>query len=332
MKHLLQMIWIVAVTACGEGERIGLDTIDGQWHNAGGLYNSDTLRNPHYTFDMTEAGQLSIEITTDKSFAVYIKDSHNIVKGVIYYFSGTKLMTSLDKGSYTLVITAPLHEQGEYYFTMDGPFADFTEVSPNTFKVESAWSNSSNNWQSLRNPQFTFNIEQDNYLDVDVRTEGNRNIVLADHLNNIVAQTQLSHDLQTPIKAGNYTLSVGAPKGSNASFSMEVIGKFGNLAPVEFQTSNFSGTWPGNNTATTHTYSIEITEKSYFDAVVKSGVNVEKVLSNTSEVARAGLGNDLGVELDIGTYTLSISADAQNAAVAYELQLIGKLGTVTDNN
>ena len=303
-----------------ETNSITLETVlDGEWTSISGISPTSKNYTHHYTFTLSESTDVLIDLESNNPY-LYLLDSNNSVIDSAEKFvnTHTKIVKTLQAGTYTIDVTNNSYADNTGIYTLRFKTNTIitTEIDLNS-TTQGTWSLASG--ISPRSKQYTnyytFTLDEERDLLIDVDTDIFMIIYLLDENNTIVKRTYNSTDMFIHLDAGSYTIDVTTLNANNVgnyvlNFSENIITN----SPLELN-SSVEGEW--NNTsgisANSGTYSnyytFTLTERkdiiitlpepnSRFYILDENGKRMEKY-SNFQKI--------LVVSFDAGTYIIDVT-------------------------
>ena len=204
----------------------------GDWGALGsGGDNKGSLRNDHYTFDVTEDSYIDIALDTSAGSMIdprlYLVDS----KGFSLFSGTSTLKGEVSLGSYTLVVgTHFALTLGEYVLSTVGQFENLSQVTASNYEINASWEGTSGALHSsLGNPRYTIEAIQSGTVDIIVDATIRQNLYLLNESGIVIKETLDSSNnrahLVADLTVGEYTIVIATDySDQQGSFVMHVNG------------------------------------------------------------------------------------------------------------
>jgi len=323
--------------------------ITDSWASSGGQ-DRFSYRNLHYLFNVTESGNITIEIESAVSNYLYLINALGIV---VKEGRGNTLSAEVASGNSYRVVAATnsVSETSNYTLKLLGNIEDVGKVDSQSKSVEGSWTSSGGQLKdSYRNDHYTFNVTADNsYIDILVQSNVANHLYLINSNDVVVKKTGdvSSGDvrLRSEVSAGSYKLVVATYfLGEIDSYDLTVVGEFSNLTkksvpnPVEKQASWSPSGGQDRTSANNPSYSFDMTEDNIIDMTISSNVSNYLYLINSNDVVVEEASNVSSGDVRLltgilpsGRYTVVAATYFDNEESNFTLTVYGQIANFTEN-
>ena len=320
----------------------------------GGYYEVNSARNHEYRFDIEEN---NATITVEAQFKrgngrIYILNSARSIA----YSSNIETDILLEdlvfdfSGVYYLVVTSELEDINEYDLEVSGDANNFTRINNEEKRFnDQTWAQGGGvyNYNSFRNLQFKFTIDEDNtYLDFTAYSQGpNLRMYVLNSARNITHSsniTTVAHGIAWFFdQSGEYYLVIATDQNfSDEKVDLAITSNEGTLSNIQqIPPSTFSSNCNNNmqgggiyefESTQNDRYNLLVNEPTFIDVSSKASQNIRLYLrDNAGSIltsSNIGLSPELNsVSLNPGTYSLVITCDSNTD---YCIDLWSQAGTV----
>lgn len=305
------------------------------WVSSGGQ-NRLSFRNHHFLFDVTQAGNVEINIASNVSTYLYLINSLGIV---VEQSSQSTINTNLSQGHYKLIAATYYDlEKSSYDLTIQGSIANIRKINSQRIEQTGGWESSGGQSRnSYRNDHYFFDVPSDSYIDIVIQSNANTYMYLVNSLGIIVKETSKNR-LVSSVPADSYRLVIATYYvGESSNYIFTAVGQLENLREKASNVIETVGAWTSSGgqdrySINNPSYSFDVTEEGLIDVTISSSVNNYLYLVDSLDnVVESGSKDRLTAWVSPGQYKLVTATYYTDVSSNFVLTVYGQISNLLQN-
>lgn len=309
--------------------------IEDTWISSGGR-NTASFKNHHFLFDITQAGNVTINIRSSAGNYLYLVDSLGII---VASANGNTITANLSPDTYRLIAaTYYANQASNYALTLTGAMSNIRKINSTRIERKGKWTSSGGrSLGSTRNDHYLFEVSSESYIDIAIKSTVGNYLYLVNSLGFVIASANGNRLIST-VPADSYRLVVATYYPAEASnYVLTFVGQFTNLTKKTSASIKTIGSWTSSGgrdrySSSNPSYSFDVTEESVIDVTIRSSAsNYLYLVDSLNNLVMAANDNRLKASVSAGRYKLVAGTYYKGEKSNFVLTTYGQFANFVQN-